>query len=311
MKLISIIVPVFNEEQNVPLFYVELKKTWERLHDNYDFELIFINDGSSDRTHEAVSLLAASDTRIKFIEFARNFGKEMATSAGLHVANGDAAIMIDADLQHPIELIPDFIKKWEMGGEVVIGVRSKTLEKSVIKKTGSKLFYHALSFMGDIQIVPNATDYRLLDRQVVNEFKRFTEHNRITRGLIDWLGFKRDYIMFVADERRFGKPGYNKIKLLKLAMSTFVAHSLLPLKLAGYLGAIITLFSGPLGLFIFVTKFFMGDPFLFSGPAILAVINLFLIGIVLSSLGLIALYIGSIYGEVVNRPMYVVRKSNL
>jgi len=311
-KVISIIVPTFNEEQNIKPLYQALKKALFAL-EKYDFEMIFVNDGSSDGTTDAVRKLMTVDGSVRLIDFSRNFGKEMATSAGLHASGGDAAIMIDADLQHPPALIPELIAKWELGAEIVIGVRSRNKDKRLFKKISSSFFYHILNVIGDIQVVPNATDFRLVDRIVIDEFNRFTERNRITRGLLDWLGFKKDFVYFVAEERQFGHATYSKAKLIKLALSTFVANSLLPLKIAGYLGILIVITSGPLGLFIFTEKYILDDPwhYNFSSPAILAVINLFLIGIVLCSLGLIALYIGSIYSEVINRPMYVVRRNNI
>jgi polyisoprenyl-phosphate glycosyltransferase len=308
-KLISIIVPLYNEEKNISLLYGAITDLWaKKMSSLYDLEIVFVNDGSRDGSSAEVEKLAVSDGRVRLIEFSRNFGKEVATSAGLQHAQGDAAIMIDADLQHPVAVMPELIAKWEAGADMVIGVRTRTKGNDLLRKLGSGLFYRILNQIGEVQIVPNATDYRIIDRCVLDEFNRFTERGRITRGLLDWLGFTKDYVYFEADERHHGQPAYNKLKLLKLAMSTFVAHSLLPLKLAGYLGLFIVLTSGPLGAFIFVVKYFMGNFLNFSGPAILAVINLFLVGITLSSLGIIALYIGQIHSEVTNRPLYVIKK---
>ncbi|MFH1188252.1 MAG: glycosyltransferase family 2 protein [bacterium] len=310
-KAISIIVPVYNEEDNILLFYEAVQGIMKKI--DYTFEIIFVNDGSSDNSGTLIGELSTRDNRIKYIEFSRNFGKEIATSAGLKYAAGDAALMIDADLQHPVDLIPEFIKKWGKGAEVVVGVREKNTNEGFIKKYGSFFFYKIMNAIGDTKIVPRATDFRLLDRIVIDEFNKFTEKNRMTRGLIDWLGFKRDYIYFVAEERTHGKPSYNCLKLTKLAFSTFIAHSLFPLKIAGYLGVIITFSSGMLGLFMFVEKFLLLDPLRmrFSGTAMLATLILFLVGIILCCLGLVALYIANIYGEVVNRPLYVIRRTNI
>jgi len=158
-------------------------------------------------------------------------------------------------------------------------------------------------------MTPKSTDFRLIDKKVIQEFNRFTERTRITRGLLNWLGFSHDFVYFEANARAEGKAGYSCIKLVKLALSTFITHSLLPLQLAGYLGIIITFFSGLLGLFILIEKYILDDPLnmYFSGPATLAVIILFLVGIILSCLGLVALYIANIYNEVMNRPIYVVK----
>lgn len=311
-KLVSIIIPVHNEEKNIPLVYRELKNVCDGLRNKYDHELIFIDDGSRDGSSLAIDNLATEDQRVKHIEFSRNFGKEMATSSGILHARGDAAIMIDADLQHPPRLIPEFIEKWENGADVIVGVRIKNNGEGFIKKYGSSAFYKIMNAIGDIKLTPRATDYRLIDRKVIAEFNRFTERNRITRGIIDWLGFKKDFIYFEASERLNGKASYGYPKLAKLALSSFVSHSLFPLKLAGYLGVFITFFSGLFGIFMIAEKFFFKDYFAmeFSGPAMLAVMILFLIGIVLSSLGLVALYIANIHNEVINRPIYVVRRKN-
>lgn len=310
-ELISIVIPVHNEEANVPLISSGLNKVLNET--SYDFEIIFINDGSKDNSSVELNKVAKEDKRIKVLEFNRNFGKEAATTAGLEVCRGNACIVVDADLQHPIELIPEFIKKWENGAEVVVGVRTKNNGEGLIKRFGSYLFYLTINSIAETKLVPRATDYRLIDRMVIDEFKRLREKNRMTRALIDWLGFKQDYVYFKANERMHGKASYSYLKLIKLAMSSFVAHSLFPLKFAGYLGIFITFFSSLLGLIMFIDKFFLREPWkmYFSGAAMLATVILFLIGIVLSCMGLMALYIGNIHTEVINRPMYIIkRKTN-
>jgi len=304
-----VIIPVYNEEKNILLIYNEIKKVWENLAENYDYELIFVNDCSQDKSGEEIEKIAEGDKQVKHLEFSRNFGKEIATSAGLHHALGEAAIMIDADLQHPSEFIPEFVEKWENGAPVVVGIREKNKGEELFKRIGSALFYRIMNLIGETQIIPNATDFRLLDRKVIEEFKKFTERNRITRALVDWLGFEIARVYFRANERKSGKAGYNYLKLIKLALSSFVSHSLFPLKLAGYLGIFITVFSTFLGLFVIIEQIILKDPLgvRFSGTAMLAVMILFLVGVMLSSLGLIALYIAHIHDEVINRPMYVIK----
>lgn len=308
-KLISIIIPVYNEEKNLLPLYDGVIKALEKT--DCDHEIIFIDDGSRDSSLEKLKSIAESDENIKILEFSRNFGKEIAVTAGINHCLGDACIMIDADLQHPPNLITEFIKKWEDGAEVVVGVRKENNEKNLAKKLGSLLFYKIMGKISETDITPNATDFRLLDRTVVDAFNRFSERNRMTRALIDWLGFDREYVYFKAEKRMSGKAGYSFFKLLKLALSGFISHSLFPLKFAGYLGIVITFFSGTLGLFIFIEKYILNDPWglSFSGPAILAVIILFLVGIVLVCLGLIALYIANIHGEVIGRPLYVIKNT--
>ncbi|MCX6744433.1 MAG: glycosyltransferase family 2 protein [Candidatus Parcubacteria bacterium] len=307
-KLISYLIPVYNEEKNIPLLYDNLKKTVSGL--DFDHEIIFVNDGSQDNSNQELTNISRQDEKIKIIEFSRNFGKEIALTAGLHHCHGDACILLDADLQHPPELIPQFLDKWQNGAEIVIGIRDNNNQKTFIKKTGSYFFYKIINKISETQIIPDSTDYRLLDRVVISEFCRFTERNRIFRGLIDWLGFKRDYIYFSPPERINSKPSYSLLKLIKLALSSFISLSLMPLKIAGYLGILITLIAGMIGSFILAEKYILNDPWQmnFSGSAILAVITLFLVGIILSCLGLIALYIAHIHCEVINRPIYVIRR---
>lgn len=306
-KKISIIVPVHNEQINIPLVYAELVNVFATL--PYSYEIVFINDGSTDTSCEVIKKITQADPSVRLIDFSRNFGKEAATSAGLHYATGDAVIMIDADLQHPPSLIPEFIRVWEKGAEVVIGVRKNNASDSYTKKIGSALYYKLVQFISETEILPSATDFRLLDRVVVDEFNSLTEHSRMTRGLIDWLGFRRVPIYFNAPERMHGEAAYSFWKLVKLAVESFISYSLLPLRLAGYVGVIIMLLSGTLGIVMFVDHYIKPLGFNFSSLAMLADITLFLVGIVLISLGLMAYYIAHIHKETQNRPLYVVRKN--
>jgi len=313
MKSISIIIPAHNEEKNIPLIYKELQEIFRPLSDQYAFNIFFVNDGSTDNTFKEIEKIATSDPNVKYIDFSRNFGKELATTAALNSCSGDACIMIDADLQHPIGLIPEFLKKWEEGYEVVVGIRNNNKSVGILKKIGSKLFYAIINQIAEVKTIPNATDFRLLDRMVIDEFSRFTETNRMTRALIDWLGFKRAYIHFDANDRLHGDASYSFWKLFKLALNSFISLSLLPLKLAGNLGIGITLVSGLAGCYIFLGKYFFHWRFAstFSDSENLAILILFLVGIILMSVGLLALYIANIHSEVINRPMYVVRKKKI
>lgn len=308
--LISIIVPVKNEQRNVRELYKHTRQVFKNMAD-YAYEFVYVDDGSTDSSVAAVEELEAEDKSVRLIRLARNFGKEIATSAGLRHAQGDAAIMIDADLQHPPSVIPNFLKKWEEGYDVVIGVRDASEKHdNFVKLTTSRWFYRFLNTISAVEIMPNATDFRLLDRTVVNEFNRFTEHNRMTRGLVDWLGFSRTYVKFVPAKRRYGEATYGYAALLRLALNSIIGMSFFPLRLAGYLGIVIVLISAPLGVFILIERFVLHDPMHlhFTGPSILATFNSFLIGIVLMCLGLIALYIANIHSEVANRPLYVEKR---
>jgi len=309
-RLLSIVTPLYNEEDNVHLFFDKIHQTLKKL--PYQAEIIFVDDGSHDSTANKVASLDTDKTPCKLVRFSRNFGKEAAVSAGLEHATGDAAIIIDSDLQHPIEKIPSFVKKWEKGADVVIGVRKSHGHSSRLKRWGSETFYKLINRVSETEITPHATDYRLVDREVIDHFNSMTEHNRITRGLIDWLGFDREYIHFHANERQHGEASYTYKKLIGLAVSTFISHSFFPLRLAGYLGVFIMIFSGILGVFVLIEDIILNDPWHLeiSGVAMLALVILFLVGIILSCLGLFGLYIASIHDEVSNRPVYVVRKKN-
>lgn len=306
-KLISIVIPVYNEAGNLPLLYKELLRYTQRL--PYQFEVIFIDDGSSDGSLQVLRELANSDPDVRVIELARNFGKEAAISAGWHAAKGDAAIAMDADLQMPPRLLGDFLEQWENGADIVVGVFSAR-QMSFIRRNGARIFYRIMRMIGTSKITPHATDYRLLDRQVLNVFNDLTERNRITRGMIDWLGFKRAYVHFDQERRRVGKPTYSMRKLITLAMNSFTSNSLIPLKLAGYLGVLILALSVPAGLFMYIERYVLDDPLklLISGTDMLAIMIVFLVGVVLACLGLISLYIANIHAEVINRPLYIIRK---
>ena len=245
MKL-SVVIPVYNEAKGFLKFYEnmllpELKKL------KLSYEIILVNDGSSDGTLKVLQKLADEDKKVKVLSFSRNFGKEVALTAGLRIASGDAVLTMDADGQQPPKLIPEFIEKWENGAEVVTGVRGKFEKHGLVAKIGSKLFYWILRRLGAKDTVPGSTDFRLMDRVVVDEFNRLTEHGRITRGLVDWMGFKKVYIDYVYGNRLAGKPSYNFKKLFKLAIDSFVSMTTTPLVIFGWFGALITFLSGALG----------------------------------------------------------------
>lgn len=308
-KLISIVVPVYNEAENLRPLHAALLDTLRTIPQR--FEILYIDDGSSDKSASILYRLAApEDITVHVVQFSRNFGKEAAVSAGLHRAKGDAAIVIDSDMQMPPSLIKEFIARWEAGAEIVIGVfASRNMQ--LLRKMGAKMFYRIMQRIGNTKITPHATDYRLIDRQVIDTFNGFSERNRLTRGLIDWMGFECSYVPFEQATRLHGNPTYSFSKLVNLAVNSFTSYSLLPLKIAGYLGVIILSLSIPLGLFMYIERFVLGDPFNWavSGTFFLAILLLALVGVVLACLGLISLYIAHIHTEVIDRPLYVVRKT--
>lgn len=310
MKLISIVCPVYNEESGIEWFHDQLCDTLKSIK-SYKFEIIYVNDGSRDNSIQKLHALKPNNhSSVVVIDLSRNFGKEPALSAGLASAKGDAAIMLDSDGQHPVALLRSFIKIWEEGAEVVIGVRRSNKNEGLIKRYGSELFYQLFNKFSGTQLTPRSTDYRLVDRTVINEFVNLKERNRITRGLIDWLGFRREYIEFDADERRFGVASYSFKKLVELAVNTFVSLSSLPLYISGYAGAFFILASSALGVFIIVEQIILGDPMKLavSGSAMLGVLLVFLVGIILSAQGLIGVYVSRLLSEGQGRPLFIIRE---
>lgn len=304
--LISLVIPSYNESLNVDTFYKILTKqlTADIKH---DYEILYVDDGSRDDTLAKVQALAVKDKRVHVLALSRNFGKEIANSAGISHATGDAILTIDADGQFPAELIPEFIQKWESGAQVVVGVRESNQKEGFIKRYGSMLFYKISNNLTGANIVPRSTDFRLIDKMVQKEFIRMTERNRVTRGLIDWIGFKQDYVYFHANARMAGEATYDYRKLLQLALSSFISLSIKPLYFAFYAGLIILPLSVLLAIFC-ITEMLIGDPLSLNitGTAYLVILVLFLLGVVLVSQGITALYLSHIHTETQNRPLFVV-----
>ncbi len=308
LQTISVIIPVFNEALNAPLLYHDILTHIKHL--PYKFEFIYVDDGSKDASAEVIEELAKSQQNIRLIKFSRNFGKEAAVSAGLHAAKGDAALILDADFQHPPKLIEEFLAKWKAGAEVIVGIRKYGPSESWFKRFSSDVFYWLIKPIANTDIIPHASDFRLLDRKVINAFNELSERNRMTRGLIDWLGFDRDFVHFEAAERKHGERSYSYKKLVQLAMTSFTSYTLMPLRLAGYIGIGLVAVIGPLGLILYIQTFLLGDPLAWgvSNITLLSLLMLFMIGIVLTCLGLVALYIAQIHSEVAGRPLYVISK---
>ena len=306
-KIISVVVPVYNEEKGIRKFYKELLEP-ELKKLQYNYEVIFVDDGSKDDTLKIVQSMAEQDMHIKVVAFSRNFGKEVALTAGLREAIGDAVLTIDSDGQQPPKLIPEFIEKWEQGGEIVIGVRGRYEKHGFIAKLGSKIFYKLLRAMGVKDTVPGSTDFRLVDRVVVDEYNKLTEHGRITRGLMDWMGFNKVYIDYIYGNRLAGKPSYDFRKLFGLAIDSFISLSTTPLIIFGWIGSFITFASLILGIFVIIEEFIMGDPIglKWTGTTCLSIFITFLIGLVLISQSIAALYISHIHAEAQGRPLYII-----
>lgn len=306
-KKISIVIPVFNEAGNIFNLHSRLERVIESL-PRFEWEYIFVNDGSSDRSYEVLKSLAEVDRKVKALDFSRNFGKEIALTAGAHEAeHSDAVICIDADLQHPPELIPTLVSKWEEGAEVVVTIRAEIEKQPILRQIGSHLYYWMMRKMSGIDLKAKTTDFRLYDKKVVKAFMRATERERMFRGIMDWMGFRRSYVEFKADARAEGVVAYSYAKLWRLAVNSLTAFSLWPLRLAGYIGVLISSISGVLFLWMLM-NYLVLKVWIYTPLAMVVVINTFLIGIVLIALGLVALYIGIIHTEVINRPLYIVRE---
>lgn len=304
-KNLAVVVPVFNEAQGLDALYARLKDVLESL--PYGWQIIMVDDGSPDDSWEKIQEIAARDERVKGLMLSRNFGKEMALTAGVELCpDVDAVICIDADLQHPPELIPTLTAKWEEGYEMVATVREAVADYSPMKKLGSRAFYWVMTRFSDLDIPPSSTDFRLLDKKVVRTLLKFTERTRMFRGLIDWMGFRKTYIPFVAPARDTGQVGYSFKKLFNLAVNSFTSFSLLPLRFTGYLGLTIIGVSLLCLFFMMVGNLIWGANY--TPMAFFTVFNTFLIGIVLCGLGMVSLYIGHIHTEVVQRPLYIIRE---
>jgi len=304
-KLISIVSPAYNEAENIPLIVEEVKKVMVGLKEKYDFEYILVNDGSTDDTWEAILKEAKKDPRIKGICFSRNFGHQMALTAGLDHAKGDAVIYCDSDLQHPPNIFPKLIKEWERGFDVVHTKRVKTEGEPFFKRLMSNLFYKVVNRFSNVRIEEGMADFKLLDKKVLGKLSYMREHDRFLRGMIPWLGFKSSIVEYNANKRIHGTSWYSFRRNLHFAKSGILAFSVKPLKYIGYLGILLVAFSILLIVYFGIRSIIFGS-WLLSPIFTFTVLNTFLMGLSLVSLGIIALYVSNIYYEVLDRPLYVI-----
>jgi dolichol-phosphate mannosyltransferase len=305
IKKIVIVIPVFSEAGVLVQLVSRLNEVMSKL--TYSWSIIFVNDGSDDDSLQILGGLARDDQRIKVIDLSRNFGKEIAMTAGVFEAGDlDALICMDADLQHPPELIPQLIFEWENGADIVCTIRVSSDREPLLRKLGSTLFYWLISKVSSLEMIPRGTDFRLYDSRVIREFRRATERVRMFRGIMDWFGFRRSYIEFHADARSNGISKFSYTNLWQLAVNSLTAFSLWPLRVTGYIGVFISCTSFFLLCWMFADHFIM-KMWNYTPLAFFMVANTFLIGVVLVAIGLVALYIGTIHTEVINRPMYVIR----
>jgi polyisoprenyl-phosphate glycosyltransferase len=298
----SVVVPIYNEVEVLPTLYQRLTKTMEGVGEPY--EIIFINDGSTDETGNLLLELRAQDTRVKLVSFSRNFGHQMAITAGLDYSSGNAVIVMDGDLQDPPEVIPQLIAQWRAGNDIVFAVRSARMGESAFKRVTASLFYRTLQWLTTTQIPVDAGDFRLMSRAAVEALKPIRERNRFVRGLVGWIGFRRTSITYVRDSRYAGATKYPLGRMIRFALNGVFSFSFLPLQLATYLGFAVSLISFAYLLYAVWLKLFTSQVVMGWASVIVAV--LFMGGVQLISLGIIGEYIGRIYEEVKQRPLYLV-----
>ena len=306
MKKISVIVPMYFEEAVVSECYKRLKEVLTNL-DNYEYEIIFIDDGSRDQTLSILEKIAMVDKNVKIISFSRNFGHQAAVQAGLKLSTGDAVVIIDADLQDPPELIPQMISLWENGNDVIYAKRKSREGETKFKLFSAKMFYNILNDLSDVSIPKDTGDFRLADRKVVDVINSLPEHNKFFRGLFSWVGFKQAPIEYERKERFAGETKYPLNKMIKLAKDGIFSFSTKPLKFVTKLG-IVSIIISILILIYSLLSFIFDWNNLTPGWTSIMVTITFFAGIQLVSLGMISEYIGRIYDESKNRPSYIINK---
>lgn len=300
--LLSIIVPAYNEEQVLEAFHARMTAVIDTL--PCEFRIVFVNDGSTDRTGEAIRTLRERDNRIELIELSRNFGKEIAMTAGLDHAPGDAVILIDADLQDPPELIPTLIEKWREGHDVVYARRLSREGESALKKLSAALFYRLMRTVSRVPIPQDTGDFRLLSRRAVEALKTFREHHRFMKGLFAWIGYPQTEVPYHRDPRHSGTSKWSYWRLWNFALEGITSFSIAPLKLATYMGLIVALLAFLYGAWMIIDTLIHGNPV--PGYPSLMVVILFLGGVQLIALGVIGEYLGRMFDETKRRPLYLV-----
>lgn len=308
MKKVSILVPCYNEEEALPLFFNTLRRdVLDPLERKYEFEVIFVNDGSTDNTLLILQQMRLSDPRVNYIDLSRNFGKEIGMLAGMDFMSGDCLITLDADLQEPPSVIPLMLAEWEKGFDDVYG-RRRDIHQSMWKKGTSKLYHRILTRLASVELPERAGDFRLLDRRCVEALRKMRETQRYTKGLYAWIGFNKAYVDYDVQPRAAGKTKWSFSDLFRLAVDGITSHSLLPLRFASYVGLIVSAIAFLFLLWVVIKALIWGDE-VAGYPSLMAVI-LFLGGTVLLAIGIIGEYIGRIFMETKARPPYFVKSYN-
>lgn len=304
---ISVVIPSYNEEKNVGLLYDELKKVFANHLSIYDYELIYVNDGSRDSTWERIVALASKDKNVRGINFSRNFGHACALQAGMEKADGDAVISLDADLQHPPSLIPKLVQKWEEGYEIVATIRKTSEGASLFKRLSAHLFYKLINSLSSLKLRDGEADFRLIDRKVLRVINSLPEQPKFYRGLVNWVGYKKFNIEYDAVSRRYGTSSYTLKKMFELARMGLTSFSLRPLKLILAAGLTIVAVSA-LALFAsIIIKIFINDSYV-TNLAIVSLIILLMLGFSIAVQGVLAIYLIDIFNASKNRPSFIVRE---
>ncbi len=304
---LSIVCPAFEEEEVLPHFHAELRAALAPLESEYDIEILYVDDGSRDGTLAYLRLLAASDARIRYLSFSRNFGQQAALTAGMEHARGDAVITLDSDLQHPPSLIPSLVEQWRKGHDVVLTYRADDPRLSYFKRLSSRAFNAVMRWLSDTPVSSAASDYRLLSRQAVNALARLQEKHRFLRGMVNWLGFRTTTVAFHPASRGAGATKYSVRRLLALAVDAMLSFSKLPLRLPLILGLLLIVLGGGFGAVVLGRTLWGGD----IGALQLVLIALFLIGgTILCALGIVGEYVGRIYEQVKGRPLYLLKETS-
>ena len=309
MKKISILIPCYNEEACLPLLYDHLLKLPDLTGGGkYEWEFLFVNDGSKDRTVEILGELRARDERVCYVDLSRNFGKEVAMLAGFDYVTGDCMVIMDADLQHPVTVIPEMIEKWEEGYEDVYAKRITRGKESLLRKTFSRWYYRLLSHSTRVDVLPNVGDFRLLDRACIDALKEIRESNRYTKGMYCYVGFRKTEIQFEQADRAAGESTWSFSSLFHLALEGIMSYTTAPLRISTIMGLLVSLFAFVYMIVVLVKTLLYGDPA--QGFPTLIIVILFLGGVQLLSLGIIGEYLGRVYVETKRRPVYFARTYN-
>ncbi len=303
-KLLSIIIPVYYQEKGLSELYRRLKNVVDGINSEFDYEIIFVNDGSKDKSIDVLFDLHQKDEKVRVLNFSRNFGHQIAVTAGIDFSKGDLVVLIDDDLQDPPEIIIQMIERWKQGYQVVYGVRKIRKGENFFKKFSAKMFYRILGKLSTVKIPLDVGDFRLMDRAVANNLIMMKENNRFIRGMVSWIGFNQIGLPYERDARYAGKSNYSLTKLMKFAINGLTGFSEKPLIFSSYFGFLITIFSFILGVDVIINKL-INPTMIITGWTSLIVITLFFGGIQLLTIGILGTYVGRIYNEVKKRPLYV------